>query len=870
MIEVDDRTSSADGSLLDACRRAGVDVPAFCHDERIRPGGHCRACLVELDGRVVPACTTAAKDGQRVSTRSDRLDSYRLDLAELMLAEARPEGRVGRALAELGATGERYGAPAGERRRDTSHLYLRLDMERCISCRLCERACSDLQGQFVFASLGRGAETRVDWGARSFGDTDCVSCGACAAACPTGAISDVDRLRAAGLPEERIVRSTCSYCGVGCQLEVHVAADDVTWVEGASSPVNRGQLCVKGRYAHAFARHPERLTSPLIRKGGVLTTVSWPEAIDYVSSELLRLRGRVAALSSSRCTNEENYLVQKWFRAGLGSHDIDCCARVCHAPSAAGMRRSLGTGAATNSLADIERANLFLVCGSNTTVSHPVTGARIKQAVLSGAKLVVVDPRRTELAALADVHLQLRPGSNVPLFNALASVLVEEGLINRSFLSERTDGFEDYAEFILRHGPEQAEALTGIPAELVRRAARLYGRATHPMQVHGLGMTEHFQGSEGVMLLCNLALLVGALGREGVGVNPLRGQNNVQGAADMGCQPDLLTGYSDPNDPAVVERFTRVWGRALPEHKGRTLPKMYQGIRDGSVAGMFILGEDVVQTDPDANQVRADLASLELLVVQEIFLSETAKLAHVVLPGASFLEKDGTFTNGERRIQRVRKALEPPGQARADWEILCQLMGATGYPQTFRHPSEVMDEIAQLAPQFAGVSYARLGPDGLQWPVPSADHAGTPILHRDSFPQGRAKLMRVEYVPSPSLAGLGPKLLLVTGRALEHYNSGSMTRRSRNRELLPEDRLQIGAGDAARHGISDGDRVAVKSAFGEACGVAEISDEVAPGTLFMTFHFPESGANNVTSDVVDRLADCPEYKLTPVEVRRVD
>jgi formate dehydrogenase alpha subunit len=634
--------------------------------------------------------------------------------------------------------------------------------------------------------------------------------------------------------------------------------------------VNRGQLCVKGRYAHAFARHPERLTSPLIRKGGVLTTVSWPEAIDYVSSELLRLRGRVAALSSSRCTNEENYLVQKWFRAGLGSHDIDCCARVCHAPSAAGMRRSLGTGAATNSLADIERANLFLVCGSNTTVSHPVTGARIKQAVLSGAKLVVVDPRRTELAALADVHLQLRPGSNVPLFNALASVLVEEGLINRSFLSERTDGFEDYAEFILRHGPEQAEALTGIPAELVRRAARLYGRATHPMQVHGLGMTEHFQGSEGVMLLCNLALLVGALGREGVGVNPLRGQNNVQGAADMGCQPDLLTGYSDPNDPAVVERFTRVWGRALPEHKGRTLPKMYQGIRDGSVAGMFILGEDVVQTDPDANQVRADLASLELLVVQEIFLSETAKLAHVVLPGASFLEKDGTFTNGERRIQRVRKALEPPGQARADWEILCQLMGATGYPQTFRHPSEVMDEIAQLAPQFAGVSYARLGPDGLQWPVPSADHAGTPILHRDSFPQGRAKLMRVEYVPSPSLAGLGPKLLLVTGRALEHYNSGSMTRRSRNRELLPEDRLQIGAGDAARHGISDGDRVAVKSAFGEACGVAEISDEVAPGTLFMTFHFPESGANNVTSDVVDRLADCPEYKLTPVEVRRVD
>jgi formate dehydrogenase major subunit len=870
MIEIDGRSTSADGSVLEACRRVGAEVPAFCHDERLGPGGHCRACLVELDGRVVPACATPAKDGTRVHTRTERLQSYRLDLAELMLAEAEPAGRVGGALAALGASGERYAAPARQSRSDASHPYLRLDLSRCIACRLCERVCSDLQGQFVFASLGRGAATRVDWGNQPFTSTDCVSCGACAAVCPSGAISDVDRLRVEHGRAERVVRSTCSYCGVGCQLEIHVAADDVTRVEGAASPVNRGQLCVKGRYAHAFARHPERLTAPLLRKAGSLTPVSWQEAFDYVSSELLRLRGRVAALSSSRCTNEENYLVQKWFRAGLGTHDIDCCARVCHAPSAAGMRRSLGTGAATNSLADIERADLFLVCGSNTTVSHPVTGARIKQAVLSGANLIVVDPRRTELASLADVHLQLRPGSNVPLFNALACVLVEEGLVDRHFLSHRAEGFEEYAAFIVQKGPEQAEAVTGIPADLVRKAARLYGRAARPMQVHGLGMTEHFQGSESVMLLCNLALLVGALGREGVGVNPLRGQNNVQGAADMGCQPDLLTGYADPNDPAVAERFTHVWGRALPERKGRTLPRMYQGMRDGSVAGMFILGEDVVQTDPDANRVRADLASLELLVVQELFLSETAKLAHVVLPGASFFEKDGTFTNGERRIQRVRKALEPPGGARADWEILCQLMAATGYPQPFRHPSEIMDEIALLAPQFAGVSYARLELDGLQWPVPSAEHPGTPILHRESFPQGRAKLMRVEYVPSPSLSRAGAKLLLVTGRALEHYNSGSMTRRSPNLELLSEDRLQIHADDAAQRGIRDGDRVAVTSAFGEAVAVAEISAEVAPGTTFMTFHFPESGANNVTTDIVDRLADCPEYKLTPVEIRRAE
>lgn len=870
MIEIDGRATSADGSLLDACRRVGADVPAFCHDRRLGPGAHCRACLVELDGRVVPACTTHARDGQRVETSTERLEAYRRDLAELMLAEASPEGRVKETLAALGAVGDRYAKLERAAESDASHPYLRLNMQRCIACRLCERVCADVQGQFVFATLGRGAKTHVAWGEQPFASTDCVSCGACAAVCPSGAISDVDRLRAETQTEERVVTSTCSYCGVGCQLRLHVAVGDVVRIDGAESPVNHGQLCVKGRYAHGFARHPDRLTTPLLRKNGALTPVTWQEAIAYISRELARLGGKVAALSSSRCTNEENYLVQKWFRAGLGSHDVDCCARVCHAPSAAGMRRSLGTGAATNSLADIERADLFLVCGSNTTASHPVTGARIKQAVLAGAKLVVVDPRRTELAQLADVHLQLRPGSNVPLFNAMAAVLVEEDLLDRRFLAERTEGFEDFAKFIVAQRPELTEPLTGIPAELVRQAARLYGRAQRPMQVHGLGMTEHYQGSEGVMLLCNLALLVGAIGREGVGVNPLRGQNNVQGAADMGCQPDLLTGYSDPNDSSVVERFTRVWGRPLPERPGRTLPKIYQGIRDGSVAGLFILGEDVVQTDPDANRVRADLASLELLVVQEIFLSETAKLAHVVLPGASFLEKDGTFTNGERRVQRVRKALEPPGQARADWQILCELMAATGYPQSFRHPSQIMDEIATLAPQFAGVSYTRLDGQGLQWPVPSLDHPGTPILHRETFPQGRAKLMRVQYVPSPSLAASASKLLLVTGRALEHYNSGSMTRRTKNRELLAEDRLQLHAEDAARYGISDGDRVLIESAFGQAVGIAAFSDEVAPGTLFMTFHFPESGANNVTSDVVDRLADCPEYKLTPVEIRRAD
>ena len=868
MMTLDGRPVEARGSLLDVCRRAGAGVPAFCADDRVAPGGHCRACLVEADGRFVAACTTPARDGLRVVTDGERLRAYRRDLGELTACEADAGGRVGATLAALGVTGERYARARAPARSDASHPYLKLDLDACIRCRLCVRACAEVQGQFVYSFVERGARAHLSWGDGPFAATDCVACGACAAMCPTGAITDADRLRAAAAGPTTVTRTTCGYCGVGCQLDVHVAADDIVRIEGAPAAVNRGHLCVKGRYAHSFARHPERLTTPLVRKDGVLQPASWPEAIALVAREFSRLRGRLAGLSSSRATNEENYLLQKWFRAGLGTHNVDCCARVCHAPSAAGMRRSFGTGAATNSLADLERADLLFVAGANPTRSHPVTGARIKQAALRGARLVVVDPRRSELAALADVHLQLRPGTNVPLLNSLACVLVEEHLVDRRFVDARTDGWDAYAAFIRRFSPEATAATTGVPAPLVRQAARLYARAERPMQVHGLGVTEHYQGSESVMLLCNLALLVGAVGRPGVGVNPLRGQNNVQGAADMGCQPDLLTGYGDPTDPAVRARFAAAWQRPLPAAPGLTLPRMYEAMRARTLAGLFIFGEDVAQTDPDSTQVVAALGALEFLVVQELFLSETAKLAHVVLPGASVYEKDGTFTNGERRIQRVRRALDPPGQARADWRILCDLMAATGYAQPYSHPSEIMDEIARVAPPFAGVSYARLDGDGLQWPVGSADDPGTPLLHRDAFVRGRAALARIDFVPSPTLAGAGDALLLVTGRALEHYNAGTMTRRSANRALRAHDTLDLHPADARARGIAEGDAVVVRSAAGAARAVAHLDARVARGTLFLTFHFPETHANRVTSDVVDRLSDCPEYKLTAVEVYR--
>ncbi|MCX5742813.1 MAG: formate dehydrogenase subunit alpha [Proteobacteria bacterium] len=864
---------AATSSVLAACRAVGADVPAFCADERLSTGGHCRACLVEIDGRLVASCTTPARPGLEVETDTPRLRAYRLDLGELMLAES-TTGALAATLATWGCDGTRYErSRAATPRHDTSHPYLALDLGACIKCRKCVKGCEELQGQFVFAFAARGAATTLTWGPDAFAASACVACGACASLCPTGAITDVDRLRRA--PTTRVVQSTCSYCGVGCSLDVHVAGaaplDRVQRIEGTrESPVNHGHLCVKGRYAHGFSRHPDRLTTPLIRRDGVLEPATWDEALALVGSTFLRLRGHVAALSSSRCTNEENYLVQKWMRVALGTNNVDCCARVCHGPTAAGMRHVLGTGAATNSLADIERADLLLVAGSNSTAAHPVTGARIKQAVLRGARLIVIDPRRTELAELADVHLQLRIGTNVVLLNSLARAMLDDGAIDRAFIDARTEGFVAYAAFLDAYAPEATEAITGVPAELVRRAAHLYGTAQRPMQTHGLGMTEHYQGSEGVMLLCNLALLAGAIGRDGVGVNPLRGQNNVQGAADMGCQPDLVTGYGSVTDPVVRARFERVWGAALPTDHGLTIPRMYDAARAGEVRALYILGEDVVQTDPAVHTDSA-LAALEFLVVQELFLSETARRAHVVLPGASFLEKDGTFTNGERRIQRVRQAISPPGQARADWRVLCDLMAATGAPQTFTDPSEIMAEIAQVAPGFAGVSYPRLEPFGLQWPVPSEDHPGTSTLHVDSFPVGRATFACVAYAPSPVLAHAdGFPLRLTTGRVLEHYNCGTMTRRGDNVVLHPADELEVHAVDARAAGLVDGAPVRVISPFGEAHAIVRLSDRMTPGQAFLSFHFPETGTNRLISGVLDRIADCPEYKITPVRIERIE
>ena len=871
-------------SILEAIRAAGGDVPTLCNDERLKPCGNCRMCLVEVEGVGHPltACNTPLADGMEIRTHTPRLERARRMILKMSArnypgdaARLFPENKFHRLLGEYGVEAGLAGRP-DPNLIDDSHPYISVDMSRCIDCRRCVRICEEVQGQFVWHVRERGKETRILPNAgRTLLESSCVSCGACVDACPTGALEDKS-LVAFGAPTSW-TRTACPYCGVGCEMSVGTREGRIVSARPLlDAPVSRGHLCVKGRYAFDFVRAGDRVTEPLLRRGDRWQRVTWDEAIRVVAEGLHRVLSRhgpdaVGVLGSARATNEENYLAQKFARVVLGTNNVDCCARVCHAPSAAALKLMLGAGAATNSFDDIERARTILVCGANPTECHPVVGARIKEAALAGARLVVIDPREIELARYADIHLRVRPATNVPLLNAMACALVEEGLCDEEFLKWRVDEVEEFREFIRAWTPESVSAICGVGAGLIRAAARLYAAQRPAMSFHGLGLTEHTQGTEGVMCLVNLALLTGNVGRRGAGVNPLRGQNNVQGAAHMGCDPSSLTG-SVPLEEGR-ELFESVWRAPLPARRGLNLLEMMDAARDGRLKALWAAGYDILLTNADANATAAALRSLDLVVVSDMFLNETAReFAHVFLPAASPFEKDGTFMNAERRVQRVRKVLEPAGSSKADWEIVCGVARAMGRGELFNFvsPEEVWDEVRVVWPAGRGMTYARMDEGGLQWPCPSEDHPGTEVLHAESFPhQTRTALRRVEYAPTCEKADAEYPFLLNTGRALYQFNAGTMTMRTPNSSLRPRDCLDISPDDAARLALRDGERVRLLSRYGRAELPARINRSIRPGELFATFHTAEAFLNRVTGPRRDGRVATPEYKVTAVRVEKL-
>ncbi len=886
-------------TVLQACRAAGVEVPTLCHDARLHPAGVCRLCLVHQGGREhpVPACSTPAADGMVLTTHTPELEATRHTLLEMLARDYPadavrqwPEKPFHRLLRQYqirpGTDRNNLAADAqhpfacvpstshSEVFRDTSHPYLAADFSKCVHCLRCVRMCADVQGQFVWHAFGRGAHTHIVPDGPSLLASPCVSCGACVDTCPTGALEDQSILRL-GEPE-KWTRTTCPYCGTGCEMNVGTRGNRIVQVKPVlDAPVSKGHLCVKGRYAFEFTHAADRMTEPMIRQNGTWQKVTWPEAVNFVAGRLSAILAcdgpdSIGVLGSARGTNEENYLAQKFARVVLGTNNVDCCARVCHGPTAAGMKATLGTGAATNCFDDIEHASAFLVCGCNPTEAHPVVGARIKQAVLRGAKLIVIDPRATELARLADVHLSLHPGTNVPLLNALAHVIVTENLVDSDALRDRVDDVAAFREFIGAWTPERAARLTGVAADLIRQAARLYATTKPAMCFHGLGMTEHIQGTEGVMCLVNLALLTGNFGKPGSGVNPLRGQNNVQGSAHMGCEPGNLTGYVAPE--SARDLFETVWQAPLPRTKGLNLMEMVDAAGTGKLKALWAIGYDVAFTNPNTTATRTALAKLDLVIVQDLFMNELAReFGHVFLPACSSFEKDGTFMNSERRVQRVRKAFEPLGNSKPDWQIICAVAKAmhaeTGF--NFTSPEEIWSEVRRVWPAGAGITYERIKHGGLQWPCPSEDHPGTAILHTKSFPHGpRAPLKRVDYAASEEAACAEFPFLLTTGRTLYQFNAGTMTRRTPNALLRTTDTLDLAPADAERLSLRDGDQVLVRSRHGKAVMPIRVDVRVKPGELFATFHAVESHLNQVTGPGRDHVTMTPEYKVVAVAVEK--
>ncbi|HEV7816425.1 MAG TPA: formate dehydrogenase subunit alpha [Janthinobacterium sp.] len=888
-------TVAAGTSVMRAAAEMGVSIPKLCATDSLEPFGSCRLCLVEIEGRrgYPASCTTPVENGMVVRTQSTKLQSLRKGVMELYISDhpldclTCPANGNCELQDMAGVTGlreVRYGYE-GENHlkevKDESNPYFTYDPSKCIVCNRCVRACEETQGTFALTISGRGFDSRVSAGQdQAFMESECVSCGACVEACPTATLQEKSIIWL-GQPEHKIT-TTCAYCGVGCSLDAEMKGNEVVrMVPTKDGKANEGHACVKGRFAWGYATHKDRITKPMIRSKitDPWKEVSWDEALDYAASEFKRIQAKhgrdsIGGIVSSRCTNEEGYLVQKLVRAAFGNNNVDTCARVCHSPTGYGLKQTMGESAGTQTFKSVEKSDVILVMGANPTDGHPVFGSRMKKRLRQGAKLIVIDPRRIDLVKSphirAEYHLQLKPGTNVALVSSLAHVLATEGLMDEAFIAERCEprAFQQWRDFISlpENSPEAMAEITGVPAQLVRESARLFATGGNAAIYYGLGVTEHAQGSTTVMGIANLAMATGNIGREGVGVNPLRGQNNVQGSCDIGSFPHELPGYRHVSDTTIRMQFEAAWGVELQSEPGLRIPNMFDAAMSGTFMGLYCQGEDIVQSDPNTQHVTAALSNMECIVVQDIFLNETAKYAHVLLPGSSFLEKDGTFTNAERRISRVRKVM-PPKAKYADWEVTVQLAKRLGYDMPYNHPSEIMDEIASLTPTFTGVSYAKLDKLGsIQWPCNDVAPEGTPTMHVDRFVRGQGKFFITKYVATDEKVTRKFPLILTTGRILSQYNVGAQTRRTDNVYWHAEDRLEIHPHDAEERGIKEGDWVGIESRAGETVLRAVVTERMQPGVVYTTFHFPESGANVITTENSDWATNCPEYKVTAVQV----
>ncbi len=881
-------------SILAFCNRilGPKSIPTLCDAPNLEAFGSCRICSVDValesggKTKTMASCHSIVTEGMYIYPNSRNIRRLRKNIIELVLTdhpldcltcEVNGNCELQDVAALTGIRKVRYpeGANHLHRQKDLSHPYMTSDLSKCINCYRCVRACDEVQGQFVLSMAGRGFDAHIIKGMdTNFLESDCVSCGACAQACPTSAISDVFESKA--VLQSKKVRTICTYCGVGCNLEVSVRDGQVQSIQAPyDAEVNSGHTCLKGRYAFGFYKHPDRLTDPMIKKNGQFEKVTWEEAYQYIGERLKQYRTEhgpdsIAGISSSRCTNEENYLMQKFIRAVIGTNNIDGCARVCHSPTALGMQRTFGTGAATNSIEDIQHANCIMVIGANPTAAHPVTGARLKQFFMKSDNVsIVIDPRKTELAKYATYHLALRPGTNVAVLNMMLYYIIKEDLVDQDFVRSRTEGYPSFRDALLQIDIDEMERISGVDRDLVREAAIAYATAPNAMSFHGLGVTEHSQGTFTVIQIADLALITGNIGRPGVGVNPLRGQNNVQGSADMGVQPHQGAGYLDITKPEVIKNYENFYGVSLPQKIGYKIPEMFDAALNGKLKAIWIIGEDVVQTDPNTQKVIKALQNIDLVIVQELFMTETAKYADVILPGASFLEKNGTFTNGERRVQKVNQVLKPYGNAKADGQIIIEMMRYMGYDQADYSAQGVLEEIAQIVPFFKGIRWNELGKNGKQWPV-KADGSDTKILHQETFKRGKGRFQFHPFEESQEIKKHAKKYpyILTTNRDLEHYNCGAMTRRTANVLINTQDLLLIHPEDAAKHHIQNDDLVCLESERGKVDVRAHITDDIKPGVLSTTFHFPEIMVNNITSDEHCSEAYCPEYKVVAVRIRK--